>query len=510
MLPASTDGLPTITLAQLLSRLAGRVMAAPATASPTLLRWVACSELADPAPFLLGGELLLTAGTPITPGDAAGIRDYVARLVAARVGALGLGLSPVHSEVPPELIHACADAALPLLVVAQGTPFVMVTRTFAEILELKRVETLKSLADTNKRLMRATMQPRPEHELLMVAAERLATWAVLVGANRQVRAQSPGAPDAPRLAPVLDRLLTGSGPRVAVDLADETGLAAVAHPVRSVDGTNLGALVVGHRPEWGAAEQSVLGSTVGLVELLARQRTAGDIAPAQLAVTLLLDSAAAPAGLADLVAHAVGLEQAAPLRVVVGVAPAGEAPMSAPDALARLLAWRGLFTTRLAALTGEGVVAITALTVTRADLAPLEEQGWVFVVGRAVAARDLPASHDEAAALRHRAVTDARSVLVEDGHRDVHAFIGREAGQVFARALLEPVMSLPPARAQLLLSVLRAWLSQNGNWDASGRLLGLHRNSVRRHVLQAGAVLDRDLDDAEVRAELLIALRYLA
>jgi len=267
MLPASTDGLPTITLAQLLSRLAGRVRAAPATAPPTLLRWVACSELADPAPFLLGGELLLTAGTPITPGDAAGIRDYVARLVAARVGALGLGLSPVHSEVPPELVDACADADLPLLVVAEGTPFVMVTRTFAEILELKRVETLKSLADTNKRLMRATMQPR-----------------------------------------------------VAVDLADETGLAAVAHPVRSVDGTNLGALVVGHRPEWGAAEQSVLGSTVGLVELLARQRTAGDIAPAQLAVTLLLDSAPEPAALADLVAHAVGLEQAAPLRVVVGVA----------------------------------------------------------------------------------------------------------------------------------------------------------------------------------------------
>ena len=308
---------------------------------------------------------------------------------------------------------------------------------------------------------------------------------------------------------MLDRLLTGSGPRVAVDLAVEDGLPAVAHPVRSVDGTSLGALVVGHRPEWGAAEQSVLGSTVALVELLARQRTAGDIVPAQLAVTLLLDSAPEPAVFADLVAHAVGLDQAAPLRVVVGVAPTGEAPLSAPDALARLLAWRGLFETLLAALTGDGVVAITELDVTRSDLAPLEEVGWVFVVGRAVAARDLPRSRAEAAALRHRAVTDATSVLVEDGDRDVHAFIGREAGQVFARSLLEPVTSLPQARAEVLLSVFRAWLSQNGNWDAAGRLLGLHRNSVRRHVMQAGALLDRDLDLAEVRAELLIALRYL-
>lgn len=122
MLTASTDGLPTITVAQLLSRLTGRIRAAPATAPPTLLRRVACSELADPAPFLLGGELLLTARTPITPGDAAGIRDYV------------------------------------------------------------------------------------------------------------------------------DRLLTGSGPRVVVDLADENGLAALAHPARTVDGTSIGALFVGHRP----------------------------------------------------------------------------------------------------------------------------------------------------------------------------------------------------------------------------------------------------------------------
>ncbi|WP_166804587.1 hypothetical protein [Cryobacterium algoritolerans] len=90
--------------------------------------------------------------------------------MAARVGALGIGVSPVHSEVPRELVDACADVGLPLLVVAEGTPFVMVTRTFAEILELKRIETLKSLADTNKRLMRETMQPRPEHELLIVAA----------------------------------------------------------------------------------------------------------------------------------------------------------------------------------------------------------------------------------------------------------------------------------------------------------------------------------------------------
>jgi len=529
MLTAPSDGLPAITLAQLLVRLPGRMHVEVATELSCGVRWVASSELSDPTPFLLGGELLLTAGIPITPGDAAGTRAYIARLVDAGVAALGFGISPVHAHIPTELIDACADASLPLLRIKSDTPFVAVTRTFAEILELRRVDALRSLADVNKRLLRAALSPRPDQDVLTIAARALSSWAVLVDAGGMLRARSEDAPSPARLDFVLDVLFHGSGPRVAIERDPVSGIEAVAHPVRSLDGASLGALVIGHRPEWGPTEHGVISATVGLLELLARQRTAGSIAPGQLAVALLLaapahpsprtgaDTAPVAAGVTGpphaveveaLLAESVGLDRAAPLRVVIGIAPAALDPAAA-DGLSRLLAWRALFDTKLVMLTSDGAVAISRLPIDRAHLGALEGQGWIVIVGRAVDASRLRQAYAEAAGLKSRAVADAASVFVDELEHDVHAFIGLEAGRAFAQGLLRPVLRLPAERSELLLTVLRAWLAHNGNWDASGRQLGLHRNSVRRHVLQAAEELGCDLDNAEVRAEMLIALRYL-
>ena len=56
--------------------------------------------------------------------------------------------------------------------------------------------------------------------------------------------------------------------------------------------------------------------------------------------------------------------------------------------------------------------------------------------------------------------------------------------------------------------MLRGWLAQNGNWDATAKALGLHRNSVRRQIGVVAELLDRDLNDAQTRADLWIALQY--
>ena len=62
--------------------------------------WVHGTELADPTPFLEGGELLLTTGLrPIDTG-------YVERLVRAGVVGLGFGTGLGHDVVPPGLVAA--------------------------------------------------------------------------------------------------------------------------------------------------------------------------------------------------------------------------------------------------------------------------------------------------------------------------------------------------------------------------------------------------------------------
>jgi PucR family transcriptional regulator, purine catabolism regulatory protein len=71
------------------------------------------------------------------------------------------------------------------------------------------------------------------------------------------------------------------------------------------------------------------------------------------------------------------------------------------------------------------------------------------------------------------------------------------------------VLSQDSDRRTAHLSVLRAWLSENGNWDATAKALGLHRNSVRRQINAVAELLDTDLNQAQVRAELWIALQYV-
>src|SRR5690606_32371823 len=67
------------------------------------------SELIDPTPYLSGGELLLTTGMGLT-GQTAQARAYTARLAGHGTAALGLGLGPLHAEVPPTLVDACRVA----------------------------------------------------------------------------------------------------------------------------------------------------------------------------------------------------------------------------------------------------------------------------------------------------------------------------------------------------------------------------------------------------------------
>ena len=57
-----------------------------------------------------------------------------------------------------------------------------------------------------------------------------------------------------------------------------------------------------------------------------------------------------------------------------------------------------------------------------------------------------------------------------------------------------------------LMDTLRAWLDQHGQVDAAAQRLGIHRHTVRHRIRRAEAVLGRQLDDPEVRADLWFAL----
>ena len=511
------------------------------------LRWVEPSELEDPTPYLLDGEFLLTAGLPfLGAGGAADLVDaYVRRLVGAHVSALGFGLEPYFDAVPDAVVQACRRHNLTLVAVPKTVPFAAVGLEFSQLLESDNATTFRQLADTNRQLMRAVLSARPEHELLAALVQRVPVWAVLVGADGRVRARgsagaagAPAAPgaDAAALQPLLARLLSGSGPRVELDSFGTAGSALVfGYPLRSTRDANLGALVLGTDAPLTPAQNSVVSTAVGLLELLVRQRTSGSLAPSQLATALLLhpDSLASGStrhlnGLRDLLAQSVSSTRSGQLRVVLGIRPesagtpagpagtAGTAGPAGPAAQGRsgdspvreLLEWRRMFDTKLVEITDFGFAAITRLKVDDALLAGVERTGWRLVVGSATELPGLAEAYQRAWSLRGRVGTTGRSVRVDDVTWSVAGLLGKEAGAMLAARLLAPVLALAPERRDALLGILRAWLGENGSWDATAKATGLHRNSIRRQIGMLAELLELDLNQAQARAELWIALQY--
>lgn len=513
------------------------------------LRWVEPSELEDPTPYLLDGEFLLTAGLPFLGSGGAGdlVDAYVQRLVGARVSALGFGLEPYFDAVPGSVVQACRRHNLTLVAVPKTVPFAAVGLAFSQLLESDNATTFRQLADTNRQLMRAVLSSRPEHELLAALVQRVPVWAVLVGADGRVRARgtagSTAAPgvDAAALQPLLARLLSGSGPRVELDSFGTAGSALVfGYPLRSTRDANLGALVLGTDTPLTPAQNSVVSTAVGLLELLVRQRTSGSLAPSQLATALLLHPESMVSGgtrhlngLKDLLAQSVSSTRSGQLRVVLGIRPGAAGITAAPGAPANatpagtapagtaapgrhsgdspvreLLEWRRMFDTKLVEITDFGFAAITRLKVDDALLAGVERLGWRLVIGSGTELSGLAAAYQRAWSLRGRVGTTGDSVRVDDVTWSVAGLLGKDAGAMLAARLLAPVLALAPERRDALLGILRAWLGENGSWDATAKTTGLHRNSVRRQIGLLAELLELDLNQAQARAELWIALQY--
>ncbi|MFJ4208590.1 PucR family transcriptional regulator [Paenarthrobacter sp. NPDC089675] len=486
----------------------------------SLLRWVEPSELEDPTPYLPEGEFLLTAGLPFLGkgGSAAKVDAYVKRLVDAKVAALGFGIKPYFDAVPDVLLDACRTHNLTLFEVPESVPFAAIGLEFSQLLESDNARVFRQLADTNRQLMRAVLSPRPEHELLAALVQRVPVWAVLVGADGRVRARGHSAGGSTGvehslLAPMLERLLSGSGPRVEMDGFDHPGSALVfGHPLRSTKDANLGALILGSDVPLTPAQNNVVQSAVGLLELLVRQRTSGSLAPSQLATAMLLHPETLISGgtkqlngLKDLLAQSLSSTRSGQMRVVQGVKLDG-----ADDGPVReVLQWRRLFDTKLVEVTDYGFAAITRLRVDDSLLADVEKLGWRLVIGEPTELTGLAAAYQRVTSLRSRVLSTGLSARVDEVTWSVTGLLGRDAGTMLAGRLLAPLLALESERRDPLLPVLRGWLAENGSWDASAKLLGLHRNSVRRQIGVVGELLDMDLNAAQVRAELWIALQYV-
>jgi DNA-binding PucR family transcriptional regulator len=105
------------------------------------VRFVHCTELADPTPWLKGGELLLSTGLQLTGPKRQ--RDFVERLADHEIAGLGFGTGFTHRRIPAALLAAARKREFPLFEVPYELPFIAITeRAFAQLLD-ERYEMLQ-------------------------------------------------------------------------------------------------------------------------------------------------------------------------------------------------------------------------------------------------------------------------------------------------------------------------------------------------------------------------------
>ncbi|MEU7056200.1 helix-turn-helix domain-containing protein [Streptomyces sp. NPDC046197] len=528
---------PPVPLSALLARedLALRQIAGP-SGPGIVIHWAHTSEMADPYPYLLGGELLLTAGVhvPQAAGSAGGppasgveslrdyFDDYVSRIVAAGGAALGFGLAPVHDTVPGALVSACDAYGLPLLEVPPQTTFSGVARAVWQLMAQARLAELRRVTEAQQGLAVAASRPDPVPSVLRQLAQRVAGRAVLYG------------PDGTEIASA------GREPTAEVDAA-LAELAGVVRPAiratpaagREQDGPTASTATrdtgpqpttartpapAGSRPAPSSATDTVSGAHLAayalvgtgqrfVLAVVSPQREPADHTIASVAAVLLSlltgehQSGAGAARSSALVRLLLGAppEDVAPLLgtgrwVVVHARPDAQAPDAvAASALGAAL---GSALVDLA----DGVVRV----LVPAEREPSAQPGWTLGVSAAVAPRDWPAADTQAARALARARA-TRTTLVRHGARPGLAdLVPHDEADAHARALLAPITAVPA-----LTDTLRTWLSLHGSWDRTAVALSVHRNTVRQRIARCAALLGTDLDDPDVRMELWFALRRI-
>ncbi|WP_460369696.1 PucR family transcriptional regulator ligand-binding domain-containing protein, partial [Actinocorallia lasiicapitis] len=175
-------------MAPLLASVAGLPQLAlrPLTSAPldVPVRWVAVSELADPTPFLEGGELLLTTGMRLAEPDS-----YVRRLAGRGVAGLGFGVGVGHDAVPDALVEAAQEHGLPLLEVPRPTPFVAIGKAVSRMLAAEQYEDVTRAFQAQRELTRAALRG-PDAVVARLARE-LRGWVLLLDPVGEVRCASP-------------------------------------------------------------------------------------------------------------------------------------------------------------------------------------------------------------------------------------------------------------------------------------------------------------------------------
>ncbi|MBX7550541.1 PucR family transcriptional regulator [Streptomyces sp. NPDC004232] len=510
------------------------------------VRWAHVSELADPVPYMEGGELLLITALKLDAEDPQIMRRYVKRLVGAGVVGLGFAVGVNYEEIPEALVDAAREEGLPLLEVPRRTPFLAISKAVSAAIAADQYRAVTAGFAAQRELTKQTLNAGPEG-LLGALAAQVDGWAALYDASGAVVAAAPewAGRRAARLTAEVERLRERPAPASSVVGGPEHEDRVELHSL----GTGRrprAALAVGTAAALGTAERYAVHSAIALLTLTTERSRSLHAAEQRVGAAVLRmllagepDHARAVAGdlygglldapfrmiVAESASGAAARAQAdAPGRTAVvadsGGDPLGGLAESVESAAARsgeavLVVPEGERLVVLAADAGAAVAACTryAAALEAARAAPERTGGdeAELVVGLSAPAGPIAAAAAYKQAEQALSVARRRGRVLVEHERlaagSVLPLLADDAVKAFADGLLRALHEHDATGRGDLVASLRAWLSRHGQWDAAAADLGVHRHTLRYRMRRVEEILGRSLDDPDVRMELWLALK---
>jgi purine catabolism regulator len=457
----------------------GLTVAAGARSLDRELTWIHVSELADPTPWLEGGELVATTGLGMG-ASAAARRSYLRRLARHGLAGLAFGVGLGYDSVPRELVAEGEQLGFPIVVVPYEVPFIAITKAAAASLASEQLARLEHALAVHEELSATVLEGRGIQALLAVLCEHVGCSARLVDERGRVLGQRQG--------------------RRRLDFEDGLELPVVA-------GGELATLTIAAGPEGlGEEDRLVLHHAQTALAFELSRRRAVSAAELRLAGDLIDDLVNDRLDEREIARRliAFGLDPERAYAGLVALGPEGESADETRVAIARdleLTSGRHLSAARreraaflVAADSEEDVVALAHAVASRLPRARVG-------VGRPATGRGLGRSLLEA-----RAALDGSGGAVAT-YRDLGSLelllgLPDAALEAYVDRVLGPAQS-----RERLMESLTALLDAGCRWSEAAERLGVHRHTLRYRLEQLRKQTGRHPDDPSERMELWLAVR---
>lgn len=464
------------------------------------ISWAHAIELADPTPYLAGGELVMTTGINIGRTDSDQY-EYISRLCGAGTSAIAIDTGTTFADVPAGIIIAGNELGMPVLKVPAATPFIAITRVVIDDLTADQVRSVQRVVDQQEAMARETLVAGTPG-VVRVLAQGLRTSVIVLGGDGRLLAEC--GPDSRRLIDTGHDIVGHgrSGRRLSSRVVPADGGYCTLQTLK-VAQVLRGYLLVWSQEPLTALDRLLVAHAVSLISIELEKPAKVVDAEQRLRGAATGELVLGHGGIDSGVLRYFGFDPGS--DVIVGVLKDVGPLMAAERAVNDALAETGPYLMHAAG--DEVIVVIGADSHER--FGALHDDLSTHLKRRVQGGLSRSGDLTSAPMLCAQARAAAQ---VADGKVSAFGDLGifgiilgtRKAAEL--RLIAAPLAALEGDDG-VLIGTLETVLANNGQIEPAATALGVHRHTLRNRLQRISKLMGIDLQSADTRAHLWVSLK---